>query len=192
VTAVAHSRRVAVLLAPGFEEIEAITAIDVLRRAGVQVTVVGLVRKRVQGSHGITVEVDGAIDDQALIDVAFDAVVLPGGMPGATALRDSASARAFVEAKHKGGTAVAAICAAPIALAAWGLLQGKDAACYPGFEDALRAGGASTSAEAVVVDGAVITSRGVGTALSFALRLVAILVNEEAARDLARRMLTED
>jgi protein deglycase len=185
----AQSIRVAVLLAAGFEEIEAVTVIDVLRRAGIQVTVIGLSRKRVQGSHGISIEVDGALEDQAALEVPFDAVVLPGGLPGAHHLRDSEAVRAFVLQKRAQGARVAAICAAPIALAAFGVLLGKQATCYPGFEGILQQAGAAPSSEPVVVDGDVITSRGVGTALPFALRLVAELVDEATADELGRRML---
>ena len=177
----------AVLLADGFEEIEAVVVIDVLRRAGVDVTVVGVLRSGlVTGSHSIAVAVDNALDD--VVARRFDAVVLPGGLPGATALRDSERVRAFVVGQRDRGALVAAICAGPIALGRFGLLQGRDATCYPGFEAELT--GARVHVDrAVVVDGSVVTSRGVGTAPSFALALVELLVGVDAARSHAAKML---
>jgi 4-methyl-5(b-hydroxyethyl)-thiazole monophosphate biosynthesis len=185
----------AVLLADGFEEIEAITVIDVLRRAGVQVSVLGAgvhgsgaAARRATGSHGIAVQVDASLVDVAAVGQRFDCVVLPGGMPGATTLRDSDKVRAFVLEQHQQGAVVAAICAGPIALGRFGLLQGRDATCYPGFEDQLT-GARAHPDRAVVVDGDVVTSRGVGTALAFALALVEKLVGAEAARSQAGKML---
>jgi 4-methyl-5(b-hydroxyethyl)-thiazole monophosphate biosynthesis len=185
----------AVLLADGFEEIEAVTVIDVLRRAGIQVSVLGAgvqgsgaAARRAVGSHGIAINVDAALVDVAALDSRFDCVVLPGGLPGATNLRDNERVRDFVLAQHGGGALVAAICAAPIALGRFGLLQGRDATCYPGFEDQLV--GARVHADrAVVVDERIVTSRGVGTALPFALALVERLVDAATAREHATRML---
>jgi 4-methyl-5(b-hydroxyethyl)-thiazole monophosphate biosynthesis len=185
----------AVLLADGFEEIEAVTVVDVLRRAGVQVSVLGAsssgsgaAARKVMGSHGITINVDAALVDVAALDTRFDAVVLPGGLPGATNLRDSDRVRAFVVAQHGAGAVVAAVCAGPIALAQFGLLRGRKATCYPGFESELDGAVVDASA-AVVVDGDVITSRGVGTSLAFALALVERLVDADTARTLAGKML---
>jgi 4-methyl-5(b-hydroxyethyl)-thiazole monophosphate biosynthesis len=185
----------AVLLADGFEEIEAVTVVDVLRRAGVQVSVLaasatasGASARRVTGSHGITISVDAALVDVAALDARFDAVVLPGGLPGATHLRDDERVRDFVVGQRRAGATIAAICAAPIALARFGLLQGRKATCYPGFETELD-GATVDAATAVVVDGDVVTSRGVGTSLAFALALVERLVDAETARTLAGKML---
>jgi 4-methyl-5(b-hydroxyethyl)-thiazole monophosphate biosynthesis len=184
-----------VLLADGFEEIEAVTVIDVLRRAGVAVSVLGAsttgsgaAARKALGSHGISVNVDAALVDVAALGTGFDAVVLPGGLPGATNLRDNVCVRDFVVAQHAAGAIVAGVCAAPIALARFGLLQGRDATCYPGFEAQLE-GSRVFPDRAVVDDGNVLTSRGVGTTMSFALALVARLVDAEAARALAETML---
>jgi 4-methyl-5(b-hydroxyethyl)-thiazole monophosphate biosynthesis len=188
------TRTACVLLADGFEEIEAVTVIDVLRRAGVTVSVLGVAvanagaaARKATGSHGITLLVDAALGDVVALDNRYDAVILPGGLPGATHLRDSDVVRDFVLAHAHRGAVVAAVCAAPIALARYGLLGGKTAACYPGFEDALD--GATVDAAAVVVDGNIITSRGVGTALAFALALVTTLVDRATAESLAQKML---
>jgi 4-methyl-5(b-hydroxyethyl)-thiazole monophosphate biosynthesis len=177
-----------VLLVDGFEETEAVTVIDVLRRAEVQTSVLGVSGRKVTGSHGITILVDASLTDVAALGATFDAVVLPGGMPGAAHLRDNADVKTFVCAQHAAGAVVAAICAAPIALAAFGLLAGRRATCFPGFEGQL--GDAIVDdTMAVVVDGAIVTSRGVGTALPFALTLVERLVSAERSAALRRGML---
>ncbi|MBX7081663.1 MAG: DJ-1/PfpI family protein [Nannocystaceae bacterium] len=176
---------VAVLLAPGFEEIEAVTVIDVLRRAGIEVTTLAVREREVPGAHGITVVADATLTDAGAR--AFAWVVLPGGLPGATTLRDDPQVQAFVRAQHRRGGELAAICAAPIALAQADVLHGRRVTSYPGFEAQL--GDVSYEASAVVDDGSVVTSRGVGTALAFALALVTRLRGERVAAELAARML---
>ncbi len=178
-----------VLLTDGFEETEAVTVIDVLRRADVQTSVLGVSARKVTGSHGITILVDASLGDVASLGTTFDAVVLPGGMPGAASLRDSEAVSSFVRAQHDNGAVVAAICAAPIALAAFGLLQERRATCFPGFEAQLGDAIVDDSGASVVVDGAIVTSRGVGTALPFALALVERLVSADRARALGAAML---
>lgn len=177
--------RAAVLLAEGFEELEAVTLIDVLRRAGVEVVGLGVTGTTVRGSHGISMLAERALASGA--QEAWDLVVLPGGMPGASTLRDDPRVQAFLRAQRARGTALAAICAAPIALGRAGLLAGRRATCFPGFEDQL--GGATVSQEVVVEDGNVITSRGPGTALAFALALVARLQGPAKADELRAAML---
>ena len=177
--------RVCILLADGLEEIEAVTLIDVLRRAGLDVTSLGVTGAEVTGAHGVRIAADALLSDAG--SGAWDMVVLPGGMPGAEHLRDSEAVQSLVKSQVASGRKVAAICAAPIALAAAGVLEGRTATCYPGFEDQLA--GAHCSEQSVVVDGPVITSRGPGTALAFALNLVAELCGEHAASELAEGML---
>jgi 4-methyl-5(b-hydroxyethyl)-thiazole monophosphate biosynthesis len=179
------TKRAAVLFVDGFEEIEAVTVVDVLRRAGIETTMVGLEVRQVTGSHGIALVMDALLDDVARH--RFDVVVLPGGMPGAGKLRDSSAARAFVVGQHGQGAIAAAICAAPMALGRYGLLAGRKATCFPGFEAELT--GATVVEDAVVDAGDVVTSRGVGTALDFALALVARLVDAGSARTLGEKML---
>ena len=179
--------RVCVLLADGFEEIEAITIVDVLRRAEVDVTTLGVSGAvNAQGAHGIDVVVDRPLD-AAAADECWDMVILPGGLPGAETLRDNPAVQSLVKAQHAAGRGVAAICAAPIALGAAGVLDGKRATSYPGFEEQLT--GASCVAEAVVVDGNVVTSRGPGTAIEFSLSLVERLRSSEIADALRAGML---
>ncbi len=177
--------RVCVLLAEGFEEIEAVTLIDVLRRAEVDVVTLGVSSTDVTGAHGIPMTADNLLADAG--DESWDMVILPGGMPGSAHLRDDPAVQALVTRQHARGGRLAAICAAPMALAQAGVLAGKKATSYPGFEDKLP--GADYQQQAVVVDGTVFTSRGPGTSLPFALRLVAELVDQATADGLAEGML---
>jgi protein deglycase len=183
-----------VLLADGFEEIEAVTVIDVLRRAEVSVTTAGLTNQRVVGAHAIVVEadclladLDAAADGRRPVgtETPFDALVLPGGMPGARHLRDDARVKRLLIEQSNAMRLVAAICAAPIALEAAGILRGRAATSYPGYPLA----SAQNKEERVVVDGNIITSRGPGTALEFALTLVERLVDSERAQQLRTAMI---
>ena len=164
---------VLVPLAEGFEEIEAITIIDLLRRAGVTVTTAALQSGLVRGSHGIGLAADTTLD--AVLARDFDMVVLPGGLPGAHHLRDDARVQALLQRHAAAGAYTAAICAAPVALAQAGLLAGRAATSYPGFVEKLDIPGLRHSDDAVVVDGKVVTSRGPGTAMDFALTLIELL-----------------
>lgn len=178
-------RRACVLLANGFEEIEALTVVDVLRRAGVDVKMLSLSGRRVTGAHDIAV-----VADQTLAAAAaetWDAVVLPGGMPGSDTLRKNARVRALVRSQFESGRLVAAICAAPMALAAAGILRGRRATCYPGCEGELD--GAKVVRQRVVSDRNVVTSRGPGTALEFALVLAEKLAGKKTASTLRKGML---
>jgi protein deglycase len=164
------------VLAQGFEEIEAVTPIDLLRRAGVTVTVLGLDSREVTGSHNITVTADKLFID---FSGPFDGIVLPGGQPGTKNLAASAQLLDLIRATCKRGGLCAAICAAPTVFAKAGILAGRRATCYPGLENELN-GGMFVEQE-VVRDGNIITSRGAGTAVSFALELISYLINPEAA-----------
>ncbi|HYX37439.1 MAG TPA: DJ-1 family glyoxalase III [Oligoflexus sp.] len=177
--------QVAVLLADGFEEIEAITIVDVLRRADVQVRTLALKDKTVRGAHGISVQADGLLEQDH--GQNWDLVVLPGGQPGANTLRDDPRVASLIERQLGQNRKVAAICAAPIALGAHGMLKGRHATCYPGFEDQLR--DAKLSVDAVVVDKEITTSRGPGTAMSFALNLVEQLKGKQQADSVRKGML---
>jgi 4-methyl-5(b-hydroxyethyl)-thiazole monophosphate biosynthesis len=179
--------RACVLLAPGFEEIEAVTIIDVLRRGEIETFVLGVEDIGVQGSHDITVQADRKLADA--LEERWDLVVLPGGMPGASNLASSELVQSFLKAQETKGAKIGAICAGPIALAKADLLRGKKATSYPSFEKQIT--GAIYRREPVVVDGRIITSRGVGTALDFALKLVEELRDQTAADELAERMLHE-
>ena len=180
-----------VLLADGFEEIEAVTIIDVLRRAQMAVTVVAIGLQRVTGSHGIVVEADETLDGfegetaAPAGDREFDLVVLPGGMPGAKNLRDEPRVARLLQEQARANRYVAAICAAPIVLEAAGILQGCAATSYPGYD----LPSADYREERVVVAGKVVTSRGPGTAIEFSLKLVELLVGPDVATKLGTAMI---
>ncbi len=163
--------KVLVPLAQGCEEIEAVTLIDLLRRAGIEVTTAGLTPGIVKASRGVQLVPDVTLDI-ALQD-AYDMVVLPGGMPGAANLKADPRILRLLKDMAAAGKYTAAICAAPMVLAEAGVLDGRQATSYPGFLDDLP--GVVVSTAAVVQDGKVLTSRGPGTAMDFALALVEIL-----------------
>jgi len=172
--------RVLVPLAEGFEEIEAVTVIDLLRRARIDVRTAALGARRVTGSHGITIQADTELGK--LPNEIFDMVVLPGGMPGARHLAEDPRVAEILR-KHAGaGRITAAICAAPMVLAAAGLLDQREATSFPGFLRDDSAPGLRLSTAPVVVDGKVVTSRGPGTAIDFSLALIELLEGR-AARD---------
>ena len=148
-------------LANGFEEIEALCPLDLLRRAGLEVTTVGIGGEMIRGSHGITVQAD--MPDTMFADADPDMVILPGGMPGSKNLDASRVVDAALRVAARKGSFIAAICAAPFVLGRRGLLAGKEAICYPGFENELT--GAKISDKRVVRDGNIITAAGMGVAL---------------------------
>ncbi|MBQ7322745.1 MAG: DJ-1/PfpI family protein [Clostridia bacterium] len=176
-------------LANGFEEVEALCPLDLLRRAGVEVktVAVGAPDLRVTGSHGITVVADMAESEFA--DAAPEMIILPGGMPGSTNLDKSAAVDAALQAAVASDGYLAAICAAPMVLGKRGLLSGKRAICFPGFEEYLQ--GATVAEEKVVCDGKCITAAGMGVALPFGLALVSALRGKEAASALHRAVLAD-
>lgn len=174
-------------LAPGFEEIEAVTIIDVLRRADVRVIVAALEGGSVAGNHDIRIEADCTLDELASCAGRIDLVVLPGGMPGARNLKDDERVRALLRDVAAAGGRCAALCAAPIALAPAGLAAERTLTCFPGFEKDLAEAHCVT--DRVVIDDRVITGRGPGAALEFALTLVAELQGEERARELETAMI---
>jgi 4-methyl-5(b-hydroxyethyl)-thiazole monophosphate biosynthesis len=168
--------RIITVLAPGFEEAEAVTFIDLLRRAKVPVTVLGLQSLEVKGSHDITLIADGLLDE---FSGPFDGIVLPGGMPGSKNLAESTRVLDLVRDAHKQGALCAAICAAPMVLGKAGILLGVRATCFPGCEEKLV--GASIVEQPVVRDRNVITSRGLGAAVVFGLELISYLCGQEEA-----------
>ncbi|MGT2784366.1 DJ-1 family glyoxalase III [Streptococcus merionis] len=160
---------VAVLLAPGFEEIEALTPVDVLRRAEITVEILGF-SAEVTGSHGITVKADKVFDGDLS---AYDMIVLPGGLPGSNHLRDNDELIQALQDAAQSEKWLAAICAAPKVLGRAGLLDNKRYTCYPGVEEEIGVGNHST--ELLVQDARMITAQGAGVSLAFAYRLVEVL-----------------
>lgn len=177
-------KRVLVPLAEGFEELEAVTIIDMLRRADIEVVVAALAGSSVTGSHGIALSADAALDEVAGQD--FDMIALPGGMPGAANLMGDSRIAGIIRRLHDKGGYVAAICAAPMVLAAAGVLGNRRATSFPGFLDGST--GLTLVDDPVVVDGRVITSRGPGTALDFALELVAQLSGPDARKKIESQL----
>ncbi len=167
-----------VLLAPGFEEAEALVPVDLLRRAGVETATVSITGKSVTGSHGIAVTADISLD-QVDLDRA-EMVVLPGGGTGVQNLGADPAVEQLVREAARRNIRLAAICAAPTLLGRWGLLEGKQAVCYPGMEQAL-AGAQVRMARGVVADGTIITGRAAGSAFDFGLALVTALAGRDEA-----------
>lgn len=178
--------RVLVPLAQGCEELEAITITDLLTRAGIEVTTAGLDDAPVKASRGMTLLPDTSLDK--ISDQNFDLVVLPGGLPGANHLRDDNRIQAILKQQSEANKPVAAICAAPKALASAGLLAGKKVTCYPGSLNDAGLTDTDITSSAIEIDGNVITSRGPGTAMDFALSLIELLEGK-AKRDEVDRQL---
>ena len=169
-----------VFFAQGFEEIEGLTAVDVLRRAELPVTMVGVGGREVTGSHNIRIV--GDISDTEASPDNLQMVVLPGGLPGTLNLEKSSVVQRFLDRAVEENCWIAAICAAPSILGHRGLLAGREATCFPGFEEQLT--GARLSKEYVCVDGNYVTGKGMGVATEFALKLVELLKGREPAEKL--------
>lgn len=177
-------KRACVLLADGCEEVEAITPVDYLRRAGIETVTLGLDGRDVVGAHGIAMAADRTLDE--LNGEDFDCVVVPGGGKGADAIAGSRMAVEFIRRLSGEGAVVAAICAAPALVlgAACGLLKGKRFTCYPGLESSVPDG--RFSEERVVTDGMLVTARSAGCAGEFAVAVISLLEGEAAAEKVAR------
>ena len=178
-----------VFLADGFEEVEAVTPIDYLRRAGIEVTTCSVGGQMVKGSHGIVVQADTSLAAQGLLKATdWDAVLLPGGIPGAPNLAASEAVSALLRDMASAGKLVCAICASPaVVLSPLGLLKERRFTCYPGLETEVKEG--SWSEQRVVVDGNLITSRGAGTAADWAIAIIGKLVNKETAEVIAAKVV---
>ncbi len=177
---------VLVPLAQGCEELEAVTVIDLLRRAGISVVTAGLDKEPVKASRGVTLVPDTDLNEA--LKQEYDMVVLPGGLPGANYLDDDPRIRQLLKDMANSGKFTAAICAAPKVLANAGLLAGKAATSFPGILDAMELNDISYRAESVVQDGKVITSRGPGTALDFALSLIENLAGKETREEVESKL----
>ena len=178
-------KKVAVILADGFEEIEAITIIDVLRRAEVEVVSVGLMGTSVKGVHGVKIEADKTLDKFDPKD--FDMIALPGGLPGAEHLAYSQELQKILKEFDKESKLIAAICAAPMALATSSVIKNKFT-CYPSFESKVKDSGYINS-QNVVIDSNIITSRGPATAMEFALELAKVLRGERIYEEVKNGLL---
>lgn len=179
--------RALVPLAQGCEELEAITITDLLVRAGIEVTTVGLDDQPVTASRGARIIPDKNIDDVSNDD--YDLIVLPGGLPGADHLRDDNRVQALLKKHSANNKYIGAICAAPQALASAGLLDGKKATSYPGVLESIGNNSIQIDSSAVVIDGKVITSRGPGTAMDFALTLIELLEGPEKRAEINKQLV---
>ena len=177
-------------LANGFEEVEALAPLDLLRRAGCDVTTVAVGGgDTVVGSHGIAVGAD--IPDTMFRDSKPEMIILPGGMPGTKHLDASRTVDAALRSAANTGAYIAAICAAPMVLGKRGYLQGKAAVCFPGFEEHLEGAILQSKGVKVVTDGKIITAVGMGAAVEFGLALVRVLKGDEAANTLRSAILAD-
>lgn len=179
-------KRVIVPLAPGFEEIEALAVVDILRRGGVEVTMASTVDGPIEGKNGIRVIADATLDEALGGD--YDMVVLPGGALGTENLKADDRVRVLVARLFEEGRFIAAICAAPTVLSAMGMTKGRSVTSHPSVREELEKT-ASYKDDRVVVDGTIITSRAPGTAIEFALKLVELLGGAEKAREVNRGVL---
>ncbi len=182
------NHKMAIFLADGFETVEALAVVDLVRRSGMEITMVSVSDELwVKSSHGIAVEADALLREVELSD--FEMLILPGGMPGTKNLEACEPLMQAVDAFYQAGKPVSAICAAPTILGRRGYLKGRVAGCFPGMEDGLE--GAVVSTEPVSVDGHVITARGMGCAVAFGLAIVERFLGKEAADRLAKTVVFE-
>ena len=172
-----------VFLADGFEEIEALAPVDFLKRAGVEVVTVGISSKEITGAHNIKVIADVTADAVAFNN-ELQGIILPGGMPGAENLDNSAVVQAAIEYCAENNKIIGAICAAPFILGRKGLLKGKNATCFPGFEDELKE--ANLVENGVIIDGTIVTAKGAGVAWEFGAAICSIMTGEEKALEILR------
>lgn len=173
-------------LANGFEEIEALYVLDLLRRAGVETLSVGVSGKIAMGSHKIPVTCD-ITTSELPFTADFDMIILPGGLPGSTNLDSDESVDRYIDLASKNGKLICAICAAPFILGKRGLLDGKDATCFPGFESQLT--GAKIKDAGVVRDGNIITGRAMGSAHEFALAIIEALLGKDASEKMKKAII---
>lgn len=170
-------------LADGFEEVEAIAPIDILRRANIDVVTVGVTGEVITGRSGIKVTADKSISD-IILSSSLQGIILPGGMPGALNLENNELVQNAIDFSFDNNKLICAICAAPQILGHKGILSGKQAIAYPGFEDELK--GATISEKYVVRDGNIITAKGAGVAIDFALEIVSAVLNDDISEEIRK------
>lgn len=178
-----------IFLAPGYEEVEMLTVVDMLRRAEIQIDMISITDTlEVTSSHNVTIKADHLFADADF--GSTDMLILPGGMPGTTNLLAFKPLTDKLIEFNDSGKYVAAVCAAPSVLGALGILNNKKATCYPGFEEKLT--GAEYTKQPVVTDGNVITSRGMGTCIEFAGAIITVLLNADKAEDIKTKIIYND
>lgn len=183
-----NMKKAYLFLAYGFEETEALTTVDILRRAGIEVITVSISTNNIiSGAHKIPIVADIKIDECSFFDA--DAIIIPGGQPGVNNLKACDKIVNIIKTNYENNKLICAICAAPIILGEMGLLKGKKATCYPGNESSLE--GAVLSDDRVCVDGNIVTSRGLGTAIDFGLEIIKILDNQAKAESVKKSILVD-
>ena len=183
-------KKALVFLASGFEEIEALTIVDILRRCHIKTVLVGLKRSLIEGAHGIKIMPDKFIDEIKVDD--FDAIICPGGSPGYKHLRENPLVIEIVRRAHAQNKIVAAICAASTVLSDAGVIRGKTCTIYPGMESELiKGGGKPKGRDLVVVDKNVITSLGPATAMVFTLKLAEMLIEKKVVEEITKNLLAD-
>jgi len=180
-------KRLLAVVADGFEETELIAVVDCMRRLGVEVTVAGLESRELKGAHNITISADALLDE--LVPEDFDGIFLPGGLPGATTLYDSAAVGCWLQAMNENGRVISAICAAPIVLAKANLLENRKFTMYPGFDSYLN--GLKYTASPAECDGNIVTGKGPGAVFAFAGKLAGALGLEKECVELFKGMFVE-
>ncbi len=181
------SKKAAIILAPGYEELEAVAVVDILRRAGIEVLIVGLDKSPVPSARDVKIVPDAALDE--VLDKQFDLIILPGGLDSTETLAKDERVVGMLRKQIDGGRMVGAICAAPTVLDRHGLSQGKQITCHPVCREAVRH--SDLSDDRVVADGLLVTSQAPGTALEFALRLVEKLEGKEKMEEVNKGVLAK-
>lgn len=177
----------AVLFATGFEEVEGLTVVDLLRRANINTSMVGVEEKKVTGAHEVTITTDTLLDDADMDKI--DALILPGGAPGFQNLRKNKRVLSMIKDAYEKKKIVAAICASPSVLATAGVLKNKKATIYPGMEEEIKKGEGIIQDDLVVVDNNIVTSKGPATTMLFALKLIELLKDKETSEDVKNKVL---
>ncbi len=182
-------KKAVIFLAEGYEEVEMLTVVDMLRRAGIEIKMAAIAQNLcVTGSHGVTIKADEMFEDADFKEA--DMLILPGGMPGVKNLLKCGPLGEKLVEFNNDGKFIAAVCAAPSVLGALGILKGKTATCYPGFEDKLV--GAKYVKRPTAVDGNIITSRGMGTCIEFAAAIITALESREKAEEVKTKIIYND
>lgn len=177
----------AVLFAPGFEEVEGLTIVDILRRANINTTLIGVGNQEITGAHDVTIKTDKLLDELVINEV--DALILPGGSPGFINLRENPTVLSLIQKANNQKKIVAAICASPCVLATAGILPEKKATIYPGMEKEITSVGGILVDDLVVVDENIVTSKGPATTMLFALQLVELLTDKKTSEEVEKKVL---